>query len=88
VRASPNRDRIEILDQTRLPHIRSTVRLATAADAAHAIRTMQVRGAPLIGATAAYGLALALRADPSAAGLATAHALQPPAAATGRRGRE
>jgi methylthioribose-1-phosphate isomerase len=75
LRASPGRDRVEILDQTRLPQARSTIELATAADAAHAIRAMQVRGAPLIGATAAYGLALALRADPSASGLAAAHAL-------------
>jgi methylthioribose-1-phosphate isomerase len=75
LRPSPGRDRVEILDQTRLPQVRSTLWLATAADAAQAIRAMQVRGAPLIGATAAYGLALGLRADPSAAGLATAHAL-------------
>lgn len=75
LRALPGRDGVEILDQTRLPHARSIVSLHTAADAAHAIRAMQVRGAPLIGATAAYGLALALRNDPSAAGLAAAHAL-------------
>ncbi len=75
LRGAPGRDRVEILDQTRLPHARATVSLSTAADAAHAIRAMQVRGAPLIGATAAYGLALALRADPSDASLAAAHAL-------------
>ena len=69
LRSSPLRDRVEILDQTRLPHARSSVWLATAADAAEAIRAMQVRGAPLIGATAAYGLALRLRADPSDASL-------------------
>ena len=56
---------IEIIDQTRLPHDFVTCRLETLEDAAHAIRAMLVRGAPLIGATAAYGLALALRADPS-----------------------
>ncbi len=72
---SPARDRVEVLDQTRLPHARVTVALATAADAAQAIRTMQVRGAPLIGATAAFGLALALRGDASDHGLAEAHAL-------------
>jgi methylthioribose-1-phosphate isomerase len=49
-----------ILDQTRLPLETACVRLATLADAAHAIRVMQVRGAPLIGATAAYGVALGL----------------------------
>jgi len=75
LRSSPLRDRVEILDQTRLPHDRSSVWLATAAEAAHAIHTMQVRGAPLIGATAAYGLALALRHDPTDGGLAAAHAL-------------
>jgi methylthioribose-1-phosphate isomerase len=75
LRPSPGGDRVEILDQTRLPHTRATVSLATAAEAAHAIRAMQVRGAPLIGATAAYGLALALRVDSSDAGLETAYAL-------------
>lgn len=52
--------RVVILDQTRLPHETAFVRLNTLADAAHAIRVMQVRGAPLIGATAAYGVALGL----------------------------
>jgi len=56
---------VEIIDQTRLPHDFAVIRLATMDDAAHAIRSMQVRGAPLIGATAAYGVALAMRADPS-----------------------
>ena len=60
LRPLPDRDAVEIVDQTRLPHEYVTVALASAADAARAIRTMQVRGAPLIGATAAYGLALAL----------------------------
>ncbi len=75
LRGAPDREHVEILDQTRLPHTRAIVSLSTAADAAHAIRAMQVRGAPLIGATAAYGLALGLRADPSDAGLSAAHAL-------------
>ena len=57
------------IDQTQLPHRFATVRLATLDDAARAIATMQVRGAPLIGATAAYGVCLALRADPSDEGL-------------------
>lgn len=56
---------IEIIDQTLLPHVFETVTLKTAADAAHAIQSMQVRGAPLIGATAAYGVCLALREDAS-----------------------
>jgi methylthioribose-1-phosphate isomerase len=54
-----------IIDQTRLPWALEIVRLRDVAEAAHAIRSMQVRGAPLIGATAAYGLCLALRQDPS-----------------------
>ena len=61
--------RVGIIDQTRLPFAFETVRLATLEDAAHAIRAMLVRGAPLIGATAAYGLALAARADASDAAL-------------------
>ncbi len=65
---------VEIIDQTRLPHALTTVRLATLDEAAHAIRAMLVRGAPLIGATAAWGLWLALRTDASDAGLAHAHA--------------
>src|SRR5215471_1073472 len=56
---------VGIIDQTALPHRFATARLATLADAAHAIASMQVRGAPLIGATAAYGVALALREDAS-----------------------
>ncbi len=56
---------VEIIDQTRLPHEFVTVRLETLDDAAHAIKDMQVRGAPLIGATAAYGMALAMHGDPS-----------------------
>jgi methylthioribose-1-phosphate isomerase len=50
-----------IIDQTKLPWSLEIVRLTEAAQVAHAIRTMQVRGAPLIGASAAYGLCLALR---------------------------
>ncbi len=56
---------VRIIDQTRLPWSLELARLETLDQAAHAIRAMQVRGAPLIGATAAYGLCLALRADPS-----------------------
>src|SRR5215468_4478983 len=56
---------VGIIDQTVLPHRFTTLRLTTVGDVARAIATMQVRGAPLIGATAAYGVALALRADAS-----------------------
>src|SRR5919199_584053 len=56
---------VETIDQTRFPHRFETVTLRSLDDAARAIRTMQVRGAPLIGATAAYGLCLALREDDS-----------------------
>ena len=66
--------RVGIIDQTRLPFAFETVTLASAEDSARAIRDMAVRGAPLIGATAAYGLALAAREDPSDAGLAEAAA--------------
>ncbi|MDI6745707.1 MAG: S-methyl-5-thioribose-1-phosphate isomerase [Rhodocyclaceae bacterium] len=55
-----NNGAVVILDQTRLPQETVFVPLKTLADAAHAIRAMQVRGAPLIGATAAYGVALGL----------------------------
>jgi methylthioribose-1-phosphate isomerase len=56
---------VEVIDQTRLPHAFSVIPLKSAEDAARAILTMQVRGAPLIGATAAYGLAMAIREDAS-----------------------
>src|SRR6266699_1288062 len=61
----PNGWSVGIIDQTALPHQFTTVRLSSVQDVARAIATMQVRGAPLIGATAAYGVALALRADAS-----------------------
>ena len=56
---------VEIIDQTKLPHAFETATLRSPEDAAYAIEAMQVRGAPLIGATAAYGVALAMRGDPS-----------------------
>ena len=56
---------VGIIDQTLLPHRFATARLKTLAEAAHAIKSMQVRGAPLIGAAAAYGVWLALREDAS-----------------------
>lgn len=55
-------DAVVILDQTRLPAETAYVRLGDVEQAAHAIRTLQARGAPLIGATAAYGVALGLSA--------------------------
>jgi methylthioribose-1-phosphate isomerase len=64
---------VRIIDQTKLPWALDFVRLTTMEEMAHAIRAMLVRGAPLIGASAAYGVALAMRADPSDANLA--HAL-------------
>jgi methylthioribose-1-phosphate isomerase len=56
---------VMVIDQTRLPFAFGMKRLVTMDDAADAIRTMIVRGAPLIGATAAYGVALQMRADAS-----------------------
>jgi methylthioribose-1-phosphate isomerase len=63
---------VEIIDQTALPHAYRILRLASLEDAAHAIRSMQVRGAPLIGATAAYGVALALERHADDGALASA----------------
>ena len=60
---------VSAIDQRRLPHDFVVVRLATCDAAADAIRSMLVRGAPLIGATAAFGMALAMRADSSDAAL-------------------
>src|SRR5438067_12850322 len=61
------------IDQRKLPHDFAVVRLTTCDAAADAIRSMLVRGAPLIGATAAYGMALAMRADNSDAALDRAY---------------
>jgi methylthioribose-1-phosphate isomerase len=62
-------DRVAIIDQTRLPFELKTLHLAHCGEIAQAIRSMQVRGAPLIGATAAYGMALAMSEDPADANL-------------------
>jgi methylthioribose-1-phosphate isomerase len=64
---------VEIIDQTRLPHRFETITLRTLSEAAHAIRAMLVRGAPLIGATAVYGMALAMREDSSDVGMENAY---------------
>src|ERR1039458_4613703 len=69
---SEHGERISIIDQTRLPHEFVEVELATLADAAVAIKDMKVGGSPRIGVAAAYGLALALRADASDSALASA----------------
>jgi methylthioribose-1-phosphate isomerase len=63
---------VEVVDQTLLPHRFEVRRLESLSEMAEAITTMVVRGAPLIGASAAYGLALALREDPSGAGMRAA----------------
>ena len=60
---------VAAIDQRRLPHDFVVARLTTCESAADAIRSMLVRGAPLIGATAAYGMALAMRTDASDAAL-------------------
>jgi methylthioribose-1-phosphate isomerase len=65
---------VGVIDQTALPHRLVTARLTTLSDAAHAIRDMVIRGAPLIGATAAYGMSLALREDASDEALERAYA--------------
>lgn len=63
---------VAIVDQTLLPGRFEVRRLTTLAEMAHAIRSMQVRGAPLIGVAAAYGVGLGLATDPSDRGLANA----------------
>jgi methylthioribose-1-phosphate isomerase len=65
---------VGVIDQTKLPHRFATARLASLGQAAHAIRAMLIRGAPLIGATAAYGICLALRHDASDESLDRAYA--------------
>ncbi|MDV7201710.1 S-methyl-5-thioribose-1-phosphate isomerase [Roseovarius sp. 10] len=60
---------LEIIDQTWLPYDFRTIQVVTLQDFADAIREMKVRGAPLIGATAAYGVARAMESDPSDANL-------------------
>jgi methylthioribose-1-phosphate isomerase len=65
---------VGVIDQTVLPHRFTTARLTSLDQAAHAIRAMVIRGAPLIGATAAYGICLALRDDASDEALDRAYA--------------
>ncbi len=66
---------VGVIDQTALPHRLVTARLTSLEAAAHAIRSMVIRGAPLIGATAAYGMCLALRADASDEAIDRAYAM-------------
>ena len=74
---------VDVIDQRWLPHAFRVATLRSVGEAATAIRDMWVRGAPLIGATAAYGVALAMREDPSDASLDAAwerlHATRPTA---------
>lgn len=65
-------DAIVIIDQTRLPHELRSLRVSDLAAVCEAIVTMRVRGAPLIGVAAAFGVALAMREDASDAALAVA----------------
>jgi methylthioribose-1-phosphate isomerase len=71
----PNEDGrgVDIIDQTLLPHRFEIRTLESVDDAAEAISVMRVRGAPLIGATAAWGLALAMRAEPGDGALSGAY---------------
>ncbi len=64
-----------VIDQTKLPHVFATSRLASVADVEHAIKGMLVRGAPLIGAAAAYGVCFAMRKDASDSALNRAYGL-------------
>jgi methylthioribose-1-phosphate isomerase len=70
----PDGSTVGAIDQTQLPHRLSTITLSSLDDAARAIKSMQVRGAPLIGATASYGICLALWADPNDETLERAYA--------------
>ena len=68
----PHTGSVRILDQSLLPHQETWLELATLEACAEAIETMRVRGAPLIGVTAAFGVAIAMRHDASDAALAAA----------------
>jgi methylthioribose-1-phosphate isomerase len=66
---------VSVIDQTKLPHRFEVIDWCSVEDAVRGIRTMEVRGAPLIGAAAAYGIALAMKADPSDESLQRAYNL-------------
>jgi methylthioribose-1-phosphate isomerase len=74
LRALPSREGVEVIDQRALPHALSMRTLSSADAVFTAIREMWLRGAPLIGAAAAYGYAMAARIDASDAALDAAHA--------------
>ncbi|HEY6131821.1 MAG TPA: S-methyl-5-thioribose-1-phosphate isomerase, partial [Halioglobus sp.] len=74
LRWDPVSERVEVIDQTLLPHALRWCHLDSLTAYCHAISTMQVRGAPLIGITAAFGLAQALSEDASDENLARASA--------------
>lgn len=74
LRWDPVSERVEVIDQTLLPHALRWCHLDSLAAFCHAISSMQVRGAPLIGITAAFGLAHALSEDASTENLASASA--------------
>ncbi len=69
----PDGRRVHVINQTLLPHRFETLTIESLGEAARAIRDMVVRGAPLIGVTGAYGLALACLSDPSDAAIDAAH---------------
>ena len=75
IELAADRRSVLVLDQAKLPYEIAWLRLGELAEVARAIRDMHVRGAPLIGATAAYGMALALREDASDAALERAYAV-------------
>jgi methylthioribose-1-phosphate isomerase len=68
----PDGRSIGVIDQIQLPHQFTTRTLRSCDESAEAIRRMVVRGAPLIGVTGAYGLMLALQADPNDAAMTAA----------------
>jgi len=65
---------VEVINQPLLPHRFEVAKLTSLEEAGYAISSMLVRGAPLIGATGAYGMALAMRENPSDKMLEQAHA--------------
>jgi len=66
---------VHIIDQTRLPHVFETRSIGTVEEMAEAIKSMRVRGAPLIGVAATFGIALAVARDPSDESISRASAL-------------
>jgi len=70
-------DAVHIIDQSRLPHVFETLRIDSAEAMAEAIKAMRLRGAPLIGVAAAFGLALAVRRNPSDASISQASRSRP-----------